>query len=420
MSIVAMIALSPLFAFIFLIFSVGRGIATAAASLISQYAGKNDKRTLGKVVGGLILIMLFVGVVFSLAGLLVIRPFLNLLHLNKNVIPLALSYFYVFLPFLPLAFVSFFLESALRSIGEVNVLLYVSLLLMLINFFLAPLLIFGVPSLHLPALGLGGAALSNGFSILLGVLIFCALFLKGIKGISFSLKHIVPTKHFAISFLKFAFPASLGAALRTAANVVVTIIVAIYLGSMALAVLGAFSRVLVIVIMIATGISQSTSVLIAHALGSDNKKQALNLANMVLILATLLFIGMGALLFIISTPFSRLFSPKDAPMFARELSTLFQALALFIPWIVCSYLFCNIFMAAGNTTFVGVVSTITTVFVKLLPLVVCIVVLKIGLLAIPITYALFYIVQTAIYLHYYLKKEWLDYDLLHRFSKQRS
>ncbi len=416
LSVAAITALSSLFSFIFLIFSIGMGMGAAASSLIGQYAGKNDKKMLGKVLGNVILIMLCTGLIFSLIALVVIHPFLNLLHLDDKVVHLALSYFYMFLPFLPLAFVGFCLKSGLRSIGEVKMLFYVSLLLMIINFFLDPVLIFGVPFLHIPALGLEGAALSNGFSIVISLLIFSSLFFKGIKGITIKLRESIPTKQFIISFLKFSLPSSFSSALRTSANVIMTAIIAIYLGGVALGVFGTFSRVLSMFVVISMGLSQSASILITHALGSDNKKQALRVGNMLLIIAVVLFSAIGVMVFVLSGYLVHLFSPKDAPVFAKDLHMLFQALAFFIPWIVCSYILYNIFMAAGDTKFVGMVSTFATIFAKLIPLIICVVVLKMGLLALALVYGFFYIVQTSIFLYYYLKKEWLDYGLLHRFK----
>jgi putative MATE family efflux protein len=144
---------------IFLMFAALFGFSMATTILIGQFTGRRDiesvRRTLGSAVG----IFLGLGIVISAAGWLLAPALLRLLATPDPAYPLALSYLRVMFLTMPTAFLMVLLSSSLRGVGDSVTPMWNSVLNVVLDIILNPVLILGLGPI--PALGIAGSALAT-------------------------------------------------------------------------------------------------------------------------------------------------------------------------------------------------------------------------------------------------------------------
>lgn len=143
------------------------GVGTTA--LIAQAAGRKDQAHAELVFNQSCVMSIWIAVALGIVGSLSINGYTNAVSADAQTAALARSYLYWFLPGLLLQFPLTSMGSALRATGIVQAPMVISVLSVLLNILLAPLLIFGIGPW--PKLGVTGAALATFISILFATLL---------------------------------------------------------------------------------------------------------------------------------------------------------------------------------------------------------------------------------------------------------
>lgn len=143
------------------------GVGTTA--LIAQAAGRKDQAHAELVFNQSCVMSIWIAVALGVVGSLSINGYTNAVSADAQTAALARSYLYWFLPGLLLQFPLVSMGSALRATGIVQAPMIISVLSVLLNILLAPLLIFGIGPW--PKLGVTGAALATFISILFATLL---------------------------------------------------------------------------------------------------------------------------------------------------------------------------------------------------------------------------------------------------------
>lgn len=161
----ALAAIGASTAIIFLIIVFFIGISVGAGILVAQYYGAKDKDMLSKTIGNTMVINLIISIIIMIFGLIVVRPFMELIGTPENIIDMSVSYTTICC--LGIAGLSYYniLSGLLRGMGD-SIMPLVYLIISTVINILLDLLFVGELNI-----GIAGAAyatiISQGFSAVL-------------------------------------------------------------------------------------------------------------------------------------------------------------------------------------------------------------------------------------------------------------
>src|SRR5271154_806653 len=170
----------------FLMVSAGIGFAVAGTTLIAQYVGAGNREMVDHVAAQTLLTIVTLSVVLGFIGFVGSPYLLGLMGTAPEVYTNAVAFLRVSFVSLPFVFLYVMFQSLMRGTGEVTVPLYIVAGTVLLNFFIDPVLIFGMYGM--PHLGVMGAAFSTLISQGVAAVIGLALLMSGRYGISMSWK----------------------------------------------------------------------------------------------------------------------------------------------------------------------------------------------------------------------------------------
>ncbi len=152
-------ALSFTFPIVLTFSSLTLGISTGVTALISRTAGRNEPEKLKAQVYdsmaiALILVILFIGV-----GFILIKPVLLLMKADGELLPIILTYLYIWLPGLVFVVFPMVGNGIIRALGDTKTPGIVMMIAASVNAILDPMFIFGIGPF--PELGVAGAAIAT-------------------------------------------------------------------------------------------------------------------------------------------------------------------------------------------------------------------------------------------------------------------
>lgn len=161
---------------LFMIMAITQVLGVSAVALISQAVGRKEKDKANLVFNQSFILSLIFGVVTLLFGYLLAGVYLSSITNDPGVLNEGTIFLYYFLPGMALQFPMTAMGASLRATGIVTPTMVVQIFTVVLNTILAPILIAGWgPG---PALGVMGAALASTISILVGLALITAYFLK--------------------------------------------------------------------------------------------------------------------------------------------------------------------------------------------------------------------------------------------------
>jgi putative MATE family efflux protein len=134
------------------------GFATATTILIGQSMGRRDIDHVRKVVGGAVGLFLLAGLATALFGWIFTPQLLAMLSTPPEAFPLAVAYLRVVFISMPTLFVMILLTSALRGVGDAVTPFWSTVLNVVLDVILNPVLILGIGPF--PKLGIAGSGLA--------------------------------------------------------------------------------------------------------------------------------------------------------------------------------------------------------------------------------------------------------------------
>lgn len=129
----ALAAVGASFPMIFTLISLVIGIAIGATIVISQYFGAKDMKNVMKAIDTLMVFTLIASFVVMVVGILISKPMFRLIDLSDEVIPLAVSYFNIYMLGLVFAFGFNSISAILRGMGDSKTPLYFLVISTVIN-----------------------------------------------------------------------------------------------------------------------------------------------------------------------------------------------------------------------------------------------------------------------------------------------
>ncbi|MDC0711094.1 MATE family efflux transporter [Stigmatella sp. ncwal1] len=163
----ALAAVTVSFPIVFVLFAIGMGLTLATNILVSQSYGARRMDELRKAVDSSTVLMVSLGIVFTILGELFAPSVLRAMDTPPEILDASIHYLRIFLLSLPLGFSLFLIRSLLQGVGDSKTPLYFQFGSVLLAAALDPVLMFGW--LGFPKLGLNGTAWATVFSQLVSL-----------------------------------------------------------------------------------------------------------------------------------------------------------------------------------------------------------------------------------------------------------
>jgi putative MATE family efflux protein len=333
----------------FILISLGSGLSTAGAVLVAQNAGAGRTSACDHVAAQTLLMVLAVGVGFTILGLVFARPVLRLIGVEAGVFDLSWQYLVVsYLGLVPM-FAFMALQAMLQSSGEVRFPMQVMVGAVLLNVALDPILIFGTRPVggSWQGLGVGGAALATVISQSAAFAVLLHHMMGGRSALHLKRQELRPDwPHFRLA-LGIGLPASLEQGGRTFGSVLLMSLAASF-GTVSLAAYGIGSRPFFFWFTPMLGLSIATAAVVGQNIGAGRMDRAEQAARASGWLAFVGFTAIG----IIHLPFLRAITRALAP---GEPAVVEQA--LHFGWAVFPFMGFMALVQSLNGVFRGAGST---------------------------------------------------------------
>lgn len=352
---VAVAAVSLSFPVIFLMISLGGGLAIAGTILVAQYKGQGNDEQVDYVSAQTLLLMLFASITVSVLGYFIAEPVMKLIGAGPLVLPEATSYLQITFIGMLFMFGFFVFQSLMRGVGDAKTPLYIVLTTVLLNLVLDPLFILGWGPV--PAYGVTGAAIATVGTQGVAAIIGLTLLFSGKYGIHLKKKNLKFDFLLFKKMFNLALPASISQSATALGLGVMSFLVASF-GTLTVASYGIGMRIFSFIIVPALGLSMATSTLVGQNLGAGKKDRAELIARKSFQIAFVTLTALGIVLFLLAEPLVTAFIPNDAEVI-RSGTQFVRIMALSFGFVGFHHTIHGVFTGAGETRVIMIQSILT-------------------------------------------------------------
>ena len=360
---VAVAAVSLSFPVIFLLISLGGGLAIAGTILVAQYKGQGNTEQVDYVSAQTLFLMVAVSIVVSFFGYMISGPVMKLIGAGPDVLPAATSYLQISFLGMVFMFGFFVYQSLMRGVGDVKTPLYIVFTTVLMNLMLDPLFILGWGPI--PAYGVSGAALATVGTQGVAAIVGMILLFSGRYGIQLKFSNLKFDLPLFKRMFRLGFPASVSQSTRALGLGIMAVLVATF-GTMTVASYGIGMRIFSFIIIPALGLSMATSTLVGQNLGAGRKDRAEAIAKKSLQIGFVVLTALGIILFLAARSITAAFIPDD-PAVIEAGSYFVRIMALSFGFVGLQQTLNGTFMGAGETR-ISMVLSILALWVFQFPL----------------------------------------------------
>lgn len=298
-------ALSFTFPIVLTFSSLTMGVSTGVTALVSKAAGRNEPEKLkaqvfDSMVISLIMVVLFIGI-----GFLLIKPVLILMKADAELLPIILTYLYIWLPGLVFVVFPMVGNGIIRALGDTKTPGIVMMIAALVNAVLDPMFIFGIGPF--PELGVAGAAIATVIGRFITFVIAIYVLVKREKVLVIQKRSIKDMMVTWKEIFIIAVPASLSRIILPIGTGIITGMLAVY-GLSAVAGFGVAAKLENFLIIITNALASVIVPLAGQNIGAKNFKRVREIYRNSKI-ATVLIQGVFFVLIMFMAPiFARIFS----------------------------------------------------------------------------------------------------------------
>ncbi len=359
----AVAAVSISFPIIFLIISLGSGLAMAGTILVSQFKGEENKKAVDHITAQTLILVLNISIVLAIIGYFLSPHIVAMMHAEKEVYDGAVSYLKI--SFIGMVFVFMYMvfQSLMRGVGDVKTPMYIVMGTVLLNLIFDPLFIFGYG--FIPAFGVSGAAVATIATQGLAALIGISILLKGKHAIQLHLDDMKPDIVLIQKMFKIGLPASIEQSVRALGMTAMTFLVAAF-GTMSLAAYGIGVRILSFIIIPALGLSMATSTLVGQNIGAGKTERAEEITKLSSRIGFIVLSIVGVVTFYFAGSISEIFIPGETETI-NESAVFIKIMALTFGFIGIQMAINGAFRGSGNTM-ISMILTIVSLWVLRFPI----------------------------------------------------
>ncbi len=261
----ALAAISFAFPLVFLLISLGMGLAVAGSVLVAQHTGANEPEEAEYAASQVTFFSMVSSLVLGVAAYFVVGDFLALTGASSDVVRLATEYMQVISLGLVFMFVFFTFIFLMRGYGDTITPMLVMLGSVVLNILLDPFLIFGWGPF--PRLGIQGAAIATVFSRGLAMFVGLFVMLYTSYGVRVRLRQMTPDASYFRRILRVGGPASVEMTGRALSINALLFVVGMFADPVAAA-FGIGTRVFSVVFLPAAAVAQAVETMTGQNVGA--------------------------------------------------------------------------------------------------------------------------------------------------------
>ena len=242
----------------------GSLVGVGATTMISVLLGQKNYEVANKVLGNVVILNVLIGIIFMTVSLIFLDPILYFFGASENTIEYAREYMQIILAGNAVTHLYLGLNSVLRASGNPRMAMYLTILSVIINTAVAPVLIFGLD------MGISGAAIATVLAQVVALTIILVYFSRKDRLLHFSRKIF----RFDWRIAKDSLAIGLAPFLMNAAACIVTLFInqqlKKYGGDLAIGAYGIVNRISFLFIMIIMGLNQGMQPIAGYNFGTRN------------------------------------------------------------------------------------------------------------------------------------------------------
>lgn len=359
----AVAAVSISFPLIFLIISLGGGLAIAGTILVAQFKGKEDKKAVDHITGQTIVMVVNISIVLATIGYFLSPYLIKLMGAESIVHDSAVSYIQISFIGMIFMFTYMVFQSLMRGVGDVKTPVYIVFGTVLLNLVLDPVFIFGYG--FIPSYGVAGAAIATigtqGLAAIIGIVIL----FRGKHEIQLHVNDLKPDFPLIKKMFIIGFPASVEQSTRALGMTVMTFLVASF-GTLTLASYGIGVRILSFIIIPTFGLSMATSTLVGQNIGAGKIERAERIVKLSCNVGFTVLTVLGVFVFIFAEHLVSFFIPGETETIESS-SYFIRIMAFTFGFISIQMSMNGAFRASGNTM-ISMMLSIISLWVLRFPL----------------------------------------------------
>ena len=342
----ALAAISFAFPMVFLIISLGMGLAVAGSILVAQHTGAGQEGEAEYAASQTVGFAAVAAIVLGAIAYVLVGDVLALLGASPDVLPLATAYMEIISLGIFFMFGFFVFISLMRGYGDTITPMLVMLGSVALNVVLDPFLIFGW--WIFPRWGIEGAAIATVFSRGLALVVGLWIMLSGRRGVRIRPRDIVPDLHYGRRLVRIGVPASVeGTGQAVAINLLMFIV-----GTFSTPVVAAFGigvRVFSVIFLPAIAVARGVETMAGQNIGAGKPDRAALTAGVAAKTTFVVLAAAGVVTFLFADPIVALFTNDRAVV---------EVGATFLRYVAPSFGFIGI-MRSYNGGFRGAGKTLT-------------------------------------------------------------
>lgn len=353
------------FPLVFLLISLGMGLAVAGSVLVAQNEGSGNKERRNYAASQTILFSALASVLIGLFGYFFIGDIVGLLGAEGAAATAATNYLQVISIGLFSMFGYLVFQSLMRGYGDTVTPMMLMLVTVVLNIIIDPILIFGVGPV--PEMGVVGAAIATISSRFLALAAGIWILFSGRRGIQISLDQMKPDMEFFRKMMRIGLPASAeGTGRSLSVNALVAVVGTMFAGTV-ISGYGIGVRIFSMVFLPAMAVGRGVESMVGQNLGAGKFDRAAATARFGAKWTFLILTALGVFTFVFAHPIAAVFTKSAA---------IAEVGAEFLRYVAFSFGFLGI-LRSYNGAFRGAGKTITAAIISITTL---------GVIRLPIAY----------------------------------
>ncbi len=337
--------------------TVFTGLSMGTTVIVARVSGEGNKPEAKRALIQSVYMAIVVGLLLAVTGKMfsdsILRVFFGKAEIE--VFNIGLTYFNIILINLPFFVLDIIISGAMRGAGDTKTPMVITGFVNVLNIALNIVLIFGMPVLGIPAMGVAGSAIAVTISRIAGVVArFVALYrLKGLK-LNLSLKDDYSVRPALMKrIINVGVPCFMEQAVMQGGFLMLEIII-VTMGTVAMAAYQVGINVNSLAFFPIFGFAIANTTLVGQSLGEKEYKKAENYSYEALKITMLVGIGIGILMIIFARPLASLYS--DDPVVVEEAVGMIRIFGVLEPLMAILNLCSSTLKAAGDIVYVMVTS----------------------------------------------------------------
>ncbi|ADD09261.1 MATE efflux family protein [Aciduliprofundum boonei T469] len=362
---IAVAAINFTWPVIFFFISFAGGLGRGGIPIISQYIGAGDKEKANHYTGQIFSVVLIISSIMATFGFIFAYPIFELIGAKGELLETAATYGSIIFLGLPFMFVVMGGGSVISAEGDTVTPLIISSVSVLINMILDPILIFGL--FGFPKMGVFGAATATVIARVIAAIWLLYLLLRGKLRLKPKWKDFKPRWESVKFILRVGLPSSASMSAMAFGFVIIQSILAQLPDQvLAIASYGVGNRIVNMMFVIVNGLAASLTIMLGQALGADDIKRSVEIAQKGMFLMFYMLLAASGLIYIFRDPIVRFFIPNN-PEVIQGAKTFLSIVLIGIPYFGLFRVESSLLTGSGHT-FQGMILSTARLWLLRIPL----------------------------------------------------